>query len=189
MPAFAVPHWLDVIIIALLAFNVFRGFRLGLIKMVFGLVGLIVATSVAMKYVAGLALYLKAYVEFLPDWLVSGTSYFIIWIITYLIIYQLGKFISKAFHLTPAGIIDTLGGILLGAVKGLVIVIIVITPLISVPFIKTTFGENLKGSCFLQWSEPAISWGQFMIEEYWPKSLHTQSSEWQKILDKPSSKS
>lgn len=185
MPVFSVPHWLDILIIVLLAFNLFRGFRLGLVKMVFGLAGLIAATSVAMKYVEGLALYLKAYVELIPDWLVSGFSYFLIWIITYLLIYQIGKLLSRVLHFTPAGLLDTLGGIILGAAKGLIIVIIILVPVISMPFIKNTFSANLQGSVFLQWSEPVISWGQFMLEEYWPKSLHTQNADWQKLIKSP----
>ncbi|MFH1428595.1 MAG: CvpA family protein [Candidatus Margulisiibacteriota bacterium] len=163
-------NWLDIIILAIIALNVFLGFRRGLIKSVFGLLAMVIATMAAVRKVTWLATLIKAYIDF-PDILLTTTAYIIIWIVTYFLVYTAGKLLSKAMHLTPIGFLDTFGGIVLGAVKGIIIVLIITVPLLTIPFISDHFEESARGSQFLTWYQPVIIWGRIIMKEYWPKKL------------------
>ncbi|MFC1478401.1 CvpA family protein [Candidatus Margulisiibacteriota bacterium] len=163
-------NWLDIIILVIIAFNIFIGFRRGLIKAVFGLLAMIIATIAAVRRVTWLATLMKAYVDF-PDVVLTSAAYILIWIAIYFLVYSAGKILSKAMHLTPIGFLDTFGGVALGAVKGIIIVLIIIVPLMTIPFVSDRFEESARGSQFIKWYQPVVMWGQIIMEEYWPKEL------------------
>jgi len=170
------PHWLDIIITVILAFNLFRGFRQGLIKMVFGLVGLVLATLFAIQHVAGASTAvnksLQSFVQIdMPVWLLTGGTFLAIWISVYFLVFFMGKLLSKALHLTPVGFLDTFGGLALGLVKGIIIVLMLVIPFTTMPIINEFFAEKTRDSLFLQWYQPVVDWGQLMLENYWPSDL------------------
>lgn len=152
-------HWFDVVIILIFIYSLFRGVKSGLIRSIFSLLGLVVSTGSATIFTKDFAIYL---ITLLPKWdklLVNIFAFIIIWVIIYLIIYYLGEAISYLFHKTPLGLLDTLGGLLLGFAKGLLIVILSLMFCYSLPMLGTQVYEATKDSLSILWLRPFVDMG------------------------------
>lgn len=107
---------LDIIILVLLVIGLANGFRSGLILEISGLLGLILAILLGIKWI-------KPVMDFLSDILTSAGTFlpliaFMIIFITVLALTGLvGKIIKKAIDFTPLRFIDNLGGALIGTFK------------------------------------------------------------------------
>jgi len=163
-------NWIDFVIIAILSLNIFLGFRKGLIKIVFSLVALTLATIVAIQQVAPVAELLKNHLSF-PNYLINGLSFFAIWILIYFIIYFIGNTISKIFRLTPLGFVDIFGGMFVGFIKGMVIILLFVIPLLTLPYTSDFMEDNIENSIILSWHKPIVDWGRIILNEFWPSNL------------------
>lgn len=107
-------HWLDIVIIVAAALVGLSGFRNGLIRMAFGLGGLIGGVILAGRHYAGLAAILR------PDgatW-ASILAYIIILVATIVAAGAAGWFVSRLVHLAMLGWLDRIGGLVIGAFIG-----------------------------------------------------------------------
>jgi membrane protein required for colicin V production len=106
--------WLDIVILVILAISAFSGLRVGLIKVLFGVVGIIVGILLAGRFsddFAGVLTFIPA------DW--AGIAAFAIILVAVMIIAAiLGAILSKLISLVLLGWVNRLGGAVLGVVVG-----------------------------------------------------------------------
>ena len=163
-------NWLDFLILGVILLNVILGLRQGLIQMVFGLIALVSATTLAVHNLDWVSELAKQYVDF-PEFILSTGIYMIIWGSAYFGIYQIGRLISKVMHFTPIGVIDTVGGLILGVLKGVVIILVIVIPLITIPVIKDYAEATVQQSEIISQCQPLIEYGQELFEKYWPEDF------------------
>lgn len=107
-------HWLDVVIIVVAALVGLSGLRNGIIKMAFGLAGLIAGIVLAGRYYGGLAALLS------PDEAIWAKilSYIIILAAIIIVAGVIGWFVAKLAHLAMLGWLDGLLGLVIGVFMG-----------------------------------------------------------------------
>ncbi len=104
-------NWLDIVIIIALIMGGFMGFRAGLIKMLFVLVGVIIGVVLAGQYGDSLAMKLT----FISDAHTAGIAAFIIILLATIIVASILAFIvAKITHWALMAWLDKLGGIVFG---------------------------------------------------------------------------
>jgi uncharacterized membrane protein required for colicin V production len=163
-------NWLDIIVFAFLAFHAYSGFRQGLVKVVFGLLALFFSATLALQKVSWLAPLLKGYLN-LPDVALTAVAYALLYVGIFLLIILIGRFISMVLHLTPIGMLDTIGGLFGGVLKGLLIVVFAFVLVVEVPFVKTEV-QGFVSSCWsFNLTRPLVVMGQEYFKKYWPQQL------------------
>ncbi len=106
--------WLDIVIIVILAISAFSGLKVGLIKVIFGVVGIIVGILLAGRFSDSLAGVLT-FID--PKW--AKIAAFAIILIAVLIISGiLAAILSKLISLVLLGWVNRLGGAVLGVIVG-----------------------------------------------------------------------
>ncbi|MFU8796550.1 MAG: CvpA family protein [Dehalococcoidia bacterium] len=107
-------HWLDIVIIVVAALVGLSGLRNGLIRMAFGLGGLIGGIVLAGRFYGGLAALLA------PDEAIWAKilAYIIILVATIVVAGVAGWFISRLVHLAMLGWLDRIGGLVVGVFIG-----------------------------------------------------------------------
>ena len=114
----------DIIILIIISFFTFNGFKNGFIKEALRIVGMTSGFLVAHNFYNKLIPYLEVYI--INTSLLSITSYLTIFLITLISVNILGIFLQKFFELILLGWLNRLLGTLLGLIKGVVIVSILI---------------------------------------------------------------
>jgi len=107
-------HWLDIVIIVVAALVGLSGLRNGIIRMAFGLAGLIAGIVLAGRHYGGLAALLS------PDDAIWAkiVAYVIILAATMVVAGVIGWFVAKLVHLAMLGWLDRIGGLVVGAFIG-----------------------------------------------------------------------
>ncbi len=117
-------NWLDILIIAILLLAVLWGFFKGLIGIVLPAIGSLIGSWLAGQYADDLGGMLGAPIGSLPDTIVSSLAYPLIIVLTAVVVYLIGK-IARPFivigTLGVAGMIDKIGGIIVGLLLGLAV--------------------------------------------------------------------
>ena len=108
--------WIDIIIIVLVAISTFRGFRRGLIREVFSLLGSIIAIVVAYQGYQELSLHLMMAYP-LTDWQAQLIAFLVLVLAISLTAVLLGFIWAKIIRLTPFAILDNLAGAGFGMLK------------------------------------------------------------------------
>ena len=114
----------DIIILIIISFFTFNGFKNGFIKEALRIVGMTSGFLVAHNFYNKLIPYLEVYI--INTSLLSIVSYLTIFLITLISVNILGIFLQKFFELILLGWLNRLLGTLLGLIKGVVIVSILI---------------------------------------------------------------
>lgn len=107
-------HWLDIVIIVVAALVGLSGLRNGIIRMAFGLAGLIGGIVLAGRHYGGLAALLS------PDdalW-AKILAYIILLVATIVVAGVIGWFVAKLVHLAMLGWLDRLLGLAIGVFMG-----------------------------------------------------------------------
>lgn len=107
-------NWLDIVIIAAAVLLGLIGLRNGIIRMAFGIAGLVGGIALAGRYYGGLAALLSPAGA---TW-ASIAAYAIILIATLVAASVIGWFIAKLVHIAMLGWLDRLVGFILGAFIG-----------------------------------------------------------------------
>ena len=118
-------NYIDIIILLFLSYGAFRGFSKGLIVEIATLTGLVLGVFMAIKY--------TPYTEgILRDFLNISSRYlsYIAWAITFLlvviVVYLLGKMLTRLIDMIALGLLNKLLGTLLGIAKYFVIVCVLL---------------------------------------------------------------
>ena len=111
-------NWLDIVIIAVIAFSIFLGFRVGIIKAVLSLAGLIVGVILAGRYYAPFSEQLA----FIPQAGVAKIVAFAIILIGVMIVAGvLASLLKWAASVVMLGWVNRLGGALFGLALGAIL--------------------------------------------------------------------
>ncbi|RAP27154.1 hypothetical protein DID74_01050 [Candidatus Marinamargulisbacteria bacterium SCGC AG-333-B06] len=123
-------HFLDYLIMAMLAYNGFVGLRQGAVRMINGILGILIATSLSKT------IFEKTFDQFshfIPFFITYPFLYFGVCFIALLLICQvLAQFLHTIFQWSGMGLLNHISGLILGSFRGIIIVLIIIIPLMLV---------------------------------------------------------
>jgi membrane protein required for colicin V production len=111
-------HWIDIVILVVVAVATFLGLKIGIIKAVLSLVGLIVGVILAGRYYAPLAERLTFITQ---DTIASGVAFAIILIGVMIIAGVLAALLKWTASAMLLGWVNHLGGAVLGLVLGAIL--------------------------------------------------------------------
>tara|TARA_Y100000590_G_scaffold363291_1_gene420880 strand:+ start:5266 stop:5835 length:570 start_codon:yes stop_codon:yes gene_type:complete len=131
----------DIVIMTILGFFTFNGFRHGFIEEIGKIISLISGFIFASKFHILIMPFLKPYIE--DGALQIAVSYLIIFIISVLIITIFVKILQKFIELVLLGWLNRLLGLLLGLLKGFLIISIIMFAIQAIP-LKLYNGETLQ---------------------------------------------
>jgi membrane protein required for colicin V production len=118
-------HWIDIIIIVVVAISAFAGLKEGAVRMVFGLAGLLLGVFLAGKFGSFLA---QAVMPNVGSWN-TIVAYVVIFVATAIVSGIAGSIVSRIVHATLLGWVDRLIGVIAGALSGLLTVAAVLAAL------------------------------------------------------------
>ncbi|SFL07644.1 CvpA family protein [Halanaerobium salsuginis] len=156
-------NFLDVIILVILLFFAYNGFRRGFIDQTSTILGLLAALFVAVRQYEYFQQFLEPYLD-LSTSLIQFISFAIIFVVVNIVIHVLGitlKKIVDAIFLQP---VDRAAGFLLGVVKAGIIIYLLILILAQIPYQKVH--QVLNNSFLAQRIIEASPYIQSKIEEF-----------------------
>lgn len=103
---------LDIILLVLLVIAAIIGWRKGIIVQACGIAGLVLGIMFAMRFSRSVGIWLG-----LSDAAAAVIGFIIILVVCIIVLALVGYLFKKIFRLTGFGILDRIGGALLGAVK------------------------------------------------------------------------
>ncbi len=118
----------DIIIILIILYNLVQGFRRGLIRSLFFLLGLILATFFALSFYRPAGEYLYLNFQITHPW-AECLSFSIIWISISFLVNWLGIALKKVAKILFVGWLDRLGGVVLGLGKAFLIISLILVSL------------------------------------------------------------
>ncbi len=140
-------HWLDILIIVVAALVGFAGLRNGLIRMAFGLAGLIGGIALAGRFYLGLAAMLA------PDeatW-ARILAYIIILVSTIVVAGIAGWFVSRLVHLAMLGWLDRIGGLVVGVfIGGMLCAAVLVVLGVYSPAVQAAINASAVASFFVR---------------------------------------
>lgn len=147
-------NWLDIVIAIILIIAGFSGFRSGLISQAFGIAGLLLGIWLGWRFASLVSGWLN-----LSAGYANIVSFIIILIAVIIIMYLAGLFVRKVFRLTGFGILDHLGGLLLGVVKvGLILSLLLGFTAKSGIIKQETFNKSLLYKPLKSVSDKVFPW-------------------------------
>lgn len=167
-----VGKWIDLVVLIFIALGLLKGFKKGLIRELFGLVGAILAIIIAYHSYQGFSeILLQKYP--LNTWQAQTISFVVIIVGISLFGVLLGYIWSKAISFTPFAILDHIGGAAFGVAKvGIVVLaLIIFFSAINVATINLILDE----STMVQQIGVLLPFVYDYIDQYWP-------SHWQRPL-------
>lgn len=136
----------DIVALAAIGFFAFNGFRKGLIIEVFKILGVITGLLLAMQYMRAAAALLHSLFP-LTQQVENVIGFILIFILTMVVFMTLARFVKYVFKVVLMGWLDRSGGILLGGIKGALIVSAFLPLLLFLPdtiaFVKDTREHSL----------------------------------------------
>lgn len=143
---------IDALIGVMLLINGLLGFKKGMIKMVTDIVAIIGGALVALANAHELSVWLTINSPFyIPA--AEVVSFFVIWALVYFVVNQIGKIAHKILHVTIAGILNRMGGFVLGAFKGVIYAMPVlwVLLLLNVNEAKESISNKVIGPVIESW--------------------------------------
>jgi uncharacterized membrane protein required for colicin V production len=113
-------NFLDLILLIILSWLTFKGWRVGLVRSLVGLVSLILAYGFALSY-GDLASGMIAGESSDPSAGATLLGFLLVFLITIVVCYIIGRFLHTILQSTPLGPINSIGGAAFGLVQALLI--------------------------------------------------------------------
>lgn len=164
--------WIDLVVLVFLALGLLKGFRRGLIRELFSLMGAILAIVIAYHSYQSLALVLLQHYE-LSTWQAQTISFVALLLGISLLGVFFGYVWSKAISFTPFSVLDHIGGAAFGVVK-VVAVILVLLVAASAANI-TVLNTMLDESVVVQQVGVLLPYLYDYLDHYWPEELQRPS--------------
>ena len=162
-------NWLDVFFLVLLFFTVTTGWRRGLIRQLFDVAAVIASYVVALRYGTEFVLWLNHFIplaQWFPAWFSDSASlgfslgevilrllgFFILFFLVRLVFRLVGGLLHEIFSLPLLGTVNGMGGMLLGLLKGvlLVLIIVAVGQLIHTPFWQQALQQSVVASSVME---------------------------------------
>lgn len=173
-------NYIDLIIVIVLAFNIFDGFRRGFIAMLFEFFGLISALFLAAKFSPTLTLFLEKYIS-LPQVFLFVLAFFIIWFGVQIVVFLITRLIYLLIpKIVKQSLVNKISGIAPSLAKGLILIGLALIILTTLPFNKnikaavenSTIGRPVRDQ-FSFWQTKVES----LFNQVVPQELTTITSE------------
>lgn len=160
-------NWLDALMVAMVVFSALAGAQKGLVRQLFAVAGTIASYLVAIYYGNEFILQFSKFIpltKWFPHWFAQPTllgislgeiflrllGFFLLFSLMRLLFSVTGNTIHALFALPLLGLVNSLGGMLLGALQGVLIVLVLVAAakLIPLPFLaealeKSFFAERI----------------------------------------------
>lgn len=136
-------NWLDYVLLFILVYALFKGFRQGLVKQVVGLASFFIALYVALRWHRLARSFLDRYfkldevfagpgaestpVFLLVDVIINIIIFFIFLLLIYLILAVITKRLSIFNRIPIIGPLNALGGAVIGCIKGLLVIFLAVS--------------------------------------------------------------
>jgi len=170
-------HWIDLGILIILVLFIFFGFRKGLLHEILGLIGLIAAFFCSIQFgERGSPLLQRLFG--LSSSFAGVLSYLIIFIGVLLLFYSLSALVSRLIRATPLALIDRVGGMVLGLLKGSLFLSMLLLVLASSP-LSPKITKKLEGSVAVLRIRQVAPLVYGWVKDIWPsaKSLYESLKE------------
>jgi len=126
-------NWIDALVIILLTYFAFSGWKKGIVQTIFRFLSLFVGSVVAFCYKDLLnEIILKAGISLQNPWL-TWLSLILLFIISVILVQLLGYLISKLLKPTPLGPVDRISGALFGSFKVVFLCVLITFLLTKIP--------------------------------------------------------
>lgn len=159
--------WIDLVVLVFLALGLLKGFKKGLVRELFSLMGAILAIIVAYHSYQTFALILLQNYP-LSTWQAQAIAFVVLIVGISLLAAFFGYIWSKAISLTPFAILDHIGGAAFGVAKVgiIVLVLLILLGAADLTPINTMLGE----STVVQHIGVLLPYVYDYIELYWPET-------------------
>lgn len=147
-------NWLDIVIILILILNLFLGFKRGLVRSIFGLFALALGIFVGVMGASFLASLLLPIV--VNQNLAQFLGFLVFFIAIFFLVTSLGNIIHTSVK-SPLFIpLNVLSGGFFGIIKGIVIVLFLLIPVLRNPLVSPAVAQGLETSNILAFGEPLV---------------------------------
>ncbi|MEW5920602.1 MAG: CvpA family protein [Bacillota bacterium] len=152
-------NWLDYILVFILIYNLYNGFRQGLLKQVVGLAGFFIAFYCSLRWNGVLRFYLDRYLKldevfvflgeesaaslWLLDVIINIISFLMIMLFISLVLSLILQRLRLVNKVPLIGPLNALGGAAIGTIKGLLVVFLTVSIL---SLLQTEFWQNTMQS-------------------------------------------
>jgi membrane protein required for colicin V production len=162
-------NWIDIIIIILLALAVGIGFKKGLVQEIVGIIALVIAFFLALKLHMIAAAMLAKMISGLPKPIAPTVGFVTVFLIVFLAITIVGWLLSKIIKATPLDFADKIGGMVIGLVKGALIISVILLLLALAPLPKE-FNNKLDRSGMIRSIRKVAPLVYEKSKGLWPKA-------------------
>ncbi len=160
--------WIDLVILVFLALGLLKGFKRGLVRELFSLMGAVLAIIIAFHSYQSLATVLLENYQ-LTTWQAQAISFVALLMGISLLGAFFGYIWSKALSFTPFSVLDHIGGAAFGVAKVAVVVLIVLIFLgaVNMDFVHTLLSESVV----VQQIGVLLPFVYDYLDLYWPEQL------------------
>lgn len=162
-------NWIDIIIIILLALAVGIGFKKGLVQEIVGIIALVIAFFLALKLHMVAAAMLAKMISGLPKHIAPTVGFVTVFLIVFLAITIVGWLLAKIIKATPLDFADKIGGMVIGLVKGALIISVILLLLALAPLPKE-FNKKLDRSGMIRSIRKVAPLVYEKSKGLWPKA-------------------
>ena len=128
-------NWVDITVAVFLILSVGRGFLRGFIRSVFDMLAILLAVFIAFTWYGQAAMFIGRYIK-IPENFVYIVGFSLTWAAIYFLTLLAGSFLHKIFGHGLLGPLNSFGGALIGAAKGLLVLWLVLYFIEMVPIPK-----------------------------------------------------
>lgn len=164
-----VGKWIDLVTLVFLALGLLKGFKKGLIRELFSLMGGILAIIVAYHSYQGLsAVLLEKYP--LSPWQGQAIAFVLLLVGISLLGVFLGYIWSKAISLTPFAVLDHIGGAAFGFAKvgAIFLLLVIFLNAVNIASIEIMLQESVV----VQQVSVLVPFAHQYLDEYWPNGWY-----------------
>lgn len=160
-----VGRWIDIVILIILALGLLKGFKRGLVRELFSLVGAILAVIIAYRSYQDLSFYLMD-VYPLAEWQAQMIAFVVLILGISLLAAFFGYLWSRAIRLTPFALVDHVAGAAFGAAKVGIVILAVLVIITAAGL--STIDMILEESSVVQQMRVLLPFVYEYLEANWP---------------------
>ncbi|HBN96140.1 MAG TPA: hypothetical protein DDZ66_07550 [Firmicutes bacterium] len=160
--------WIDLVILVFLALGLLKGFKRGLVRELFSLMGAVLAIIIAYHSYQTLALVLLENYQ-LSTWQAQTISFVVLLVGISLLGAFFGYIWSKALSYTPFSVLDHIGGAAFGVAKvgAVVLILLIFLTAANISFVNTMLDESVV----VQQIGVLLPFVYDYVDQYWPEQL------------------
>jgi membrane protein required for colicin V production len=159
--------WLDLAVLVFAILGLLKGYRKGLVRELFSLLGAVVALVIAFHGYSSVAVILTERYPLTP-WQAQAIAFVALLMGVALLAVVIGNLWAKAISFTPFAVLDHLGGAAFGAVKvGLVVMVLL---LVFSSFQIGIVDQIMTESIVAQRVGTLVPLVSEYLDEYWPEN-------------------